>query len=375
MKARTTFRLLLAAAVLAGAAGYGVQTYFYINDLAQPVLTPLNQAYAGYANLPKKAPGLHLEPFVFNGWDGGEMQAVLVTKEGEESSRQLTVIGDLATHPAPDLQTIDYVLVCVDWDHGICSSLPLAESLTAAGLTCVLWDPRGMNDRRPYCTHGLKESLDVPLLLDALAERTGQADAVVAGVGQGYGAGLLLQAAAREPRLRGLVSLDAYASLRESVQRTLPDSLSLLKPVILSLMDLRFNNTVGLDSFDVAPVEQASAISRSVPVLVVNLAQDNPVSNMKDALTIYRRLRSDAREVWTLRGEGDAQDADMRMVEFKQGNDEKARKVTLPVRLFPDEDSILTAMLHWMDERVVAAVRAPRVADPARPVLSPDIRL
>lgn len=373
MKARHPFRLLLLLTALLGAAAYGVHLYFYINDLAQPVLTPVNQAYSGYANLPKKAPGLHLAPFTFTGWDGGEMQAVLVTKEGEESSRQLSVIGDLAAHPAENLSSIDYALVCVDWDHGICSSLPLAETLTAAGIPCVLWDPRGMNDRRPYCTHGLKESQDVPLLLNALTERTGKSDAVIVGVGQGYGAGLLLQAAPTEPRLRGLISLDAYASLRESVQRTLPESI--FTPLTLTLMDLRFNNTVGLDSFDVAAVERASAIPRTVPVLSVNLAQDNPVSTLKDAITIYRRLQSDSKEVWTLRHAEDAPDAEERTVEYVSGSGEKARKAAVAVRLFKDEDSVLTAMLHWMDEYVVAAVRAPRVADPARPVLTPGIRL
>lgn len=373
MKARHPFRLILLLAALLGAAAYGVHLYFYINDLAQPVLTPVNQAYSGYANLPKKASGLHLEPFTFTGWDNGDMQAVLVTKEGEESSRQLSVIGDLAAQPAENLSSIDYALVCVDWDHGICSALPLAETLTAAGITCVLWDPRGMNDRRPYCTHGMKESRDVPLLLNALAERTGKEDAVIVGVGQGYGAGLLLQAAPAEPRLRGLISLDAYASLRESVQRTLPESI--FTPVTLALMDLRFNNTVGLDSFDVAAVERASAIPRTVPVLVVNLAQDNPVSNLKDAITIYRRLQSDSKEVWTIRNAEDAPDDEERIVQYKSGSGEKARVAEVGVRLFKDEDSVLTAMLHWMDEFVVAAVRAPRVADPARPVLTPGIRL
>lgn len=372
MKTRYTFRILLLL-LLAGAASYGVRTYFYINDLAQPVLTPINQAYTGYANLPKKAAGLHLDPFTFTGWDGGPMQAVLVTQEGEETSRQLSIIGDLAVHPAEQLKHIDYALICVDWDHGICSSLPLAEALTAAGIACVLWDPRGMDDRRPYCTHGLKESLDVPLLLNALEERTGRQDAVIVGVGQGYGAGLLLQAAPAEPRLRGLVSLDAYASLRESVQRTLPESL--MTQVTLALMDLKFNNTVGMDSFDVAAVERATDISRNVPVLVVNLAQDNPVSTMKDALTIYQRLRSDAKEIWTLRGPQDAPTEDTREVTYRQGNDEKARKAQVAVRLLKDEDSVLSAMIHWLDESVVSAVLAPRVADPDRPVLTSEVQL
>lgn len=373
MKSRLFLRLFLLTAFLGAVVGV-VQTWFYINDLVQPVLTPINQAYSGYATLPKKAQGMHLAPFTFTGWDGGEMQAVLVTKEGEESSRQLTVIGDLAAHPAPDLHTIDYALVSVDWDHGIWSALPLAESLTAAGIPCVLWDSRGINNRRPYCTHGLKESQDVPLLLNALAKLTGKPDAVVIGVGQGYGAGLLLQAAPEEPRLRGLVSLDAYASLRESVQRAfLPKSI--FSQMTMALMDLKYNNTVGLNTFDVAPVERASAIARTVPVLVVNLNQDNPVSNIKDALTIYKRLKSDAREVWALRNADDAPDAEERTEEFVQGSGEKARKTQIQVRILKDSDAVMTAAIHWLADTVVPAVRAPRVADPDRPIPTPDMTL
>ena len=281
MKSHGVRRFLLSI-TLVGVVWGGVSCWFYVNDLAQPVLKPINQSYVGYTKVPRKSPGLHMEPFTFKGWDGGEVQAVIAVKDGEESSRQLSVIGDLMNQPVERLRQIDYVLVCVDWDHGIRSALPVAESLTAAGLTCVLWEPRGMDDRRPYCTHGLKECRDVPLLLDAVAARSGKKDPVFAAVGQGFGAGLLLQAAATEPRIRGLVSIDAYASLRQSVERTMPEGL--LRPVVLWLMDQRISRTAGMESFDVAPVERAADMNRNVPVLVVNLAQDSPVSNFKDAL-------------------------------------------------------------------------------------------
>ena len=148
MKRRGIRRFFVGAALIAAAWG-SVSSWFYINDLAQPVLKPINQSYVGYTKVPRKAPGLRMETFTFKGWDGGDVQAVIAVKDGEESSRQLSVIGDLMNDPVERLHQIDYVLVCVDWDHGIRSALPLAESLTAAGLTCVLWESRGMDDRRP----------------------------------------------------------------------------------------------------------------------------------------------------------------------------------------------------------------------------------
>ena len=363
MKKRGTRRVLMSIALIAAVWG-GVSSWFYINDLVQPVLKPVNQSYVGYTNVPRKAPGLRMTPFTFKGWDGGEVQAVIAVKDGEESSRQLSVIGDLMNSPAERLDQIDYVLVCVDWDHGIRSALPLAESLTAAGLTCVLWEPRGKDDRRPYCTHGLKECRDVPLLLDAVAQQTGREDLVFAAVGRGFGAGLLLQAAVSEPRIRGLVSIDAYASLRQSVERTMPEGV--LRPVMLWLMDQRISRAAGMESFDVAPVEQAADIDRNVPVLVVNLAQDSPVSNFKDAMTIYRRLPSDQRAVWTLRSESDPAGASSREIKLGRG----ARGNAVQVGLLKDEDSAMSSIVHWINDCVVDAVQAPRVVAPARPDLT-----
>lgn len=332
----------------------------YINEQVEPILVPLNQAYDGYSNIPKKAPGLKLEEFSFVGWDNGEMRAVLAEKDGEESSRQLTVVGDLTHRPVTRLGHIDYVLVCVDWDHGIRSALPLAETLTAAGLRCVLWDPRGKDDRRPYCTHGLKECFDVPQLVNELVRRSGKENPVIVAVGQGYGASLLLQASVWEPRIRGIVSIDSYASLSQAVRRTMPDSL--LTPLVMGIMDMRINRKVGIECFDVAPVDRAASIDRNVPVLVMNLARNNPVCTPDDAVTIYNQLRSDLREIWT-------------MPPTSPETLEKITEDEIPVRYLADEDSALTDMIHWMNDTLVVALQSPRVWVPARPVPTKDLLL
>ena len=357
---------LLPALVIAGLC-----LWSYITGMTEPVLQPINKSYSGYSIVPQKVPGLKLEQFTFKGWDNEDVLAVIACKDGEESSRQLSVIGDLTVNRADRLGVIDYALICVDWDHGIRSSLPLAESLTAAGITCVLWEPRGTNNRRPYCTHGLKESADVPLLINELIRRSGKDSPVIVGVGQGYGAGLMLQAAAGEPRLQGLISIDAFASLRESLMRTMPNSPLTL--ATLWLMDLRMNSSVGFECFDVAPVESAARIDRNTPVLVVNLVQDNPISTLDDAVTIYKQLPCDQRDLWTLHTGADAPHATTRSISTIRRKHN--RDSAVEARLIKDEDSAATAIVHWLNDTFITALDTPHVHVPARPLLTSDCQL
>ncbi len=373
-------RVIILACLLGLGAG-ALWLWNYVDDLTAPILVPKNPAYEGVSELPRQAPGMQMEAFSFKGEDGVDVPALLVTRapynpaaEDDSTSRQLAVTADLATHKAERLGALDYVLVCVDWDHGIRSALPLTESLTAAGLTCVLWEPRGADSCRPHCTHGLRESRDVPRLIDALAARSGKENPVVVGIGQGFGASLMLYAAAAEPRLRGLVAIDAFASLRESVLRTLPQS-RLFTPVTMWLVDRKLSGTIGIECFDVAPVESAARISRDVPVLVVNLSQDTPVSNLDDALTIYRQLPSDKREVWTLRRADDAPEAARREVHFTTGSAEKRRRETISVGLLDDADSAAISVIHWLNDCVVDAVETPHIVNPARPLLQSGTQL
>ena len=362
--------LVLLIAALGAAC---VWLWSVVDNRVQPLLRPMNPAYAGYDSVPASIPGMGMRPFTFTGWDGGPVQAVEVWKEGEESSRQLTVMGDLANHPVERLHEIDYVLVCVDWDHGILSAVPLAEALTAAGLHCVLWNPRGVDDRREYCTHGLREAADVPALIDALAAHSAKERPEVVAVGQGFGANMLLRAAAREPRIHGLVSIDAFASLSQSVGRLIDGDLSRI--LLRQLMDMRINSVIGMESFDVAPVQSASEISRNVPVLAVNLVQDNPVSTIDDALAIYRRLQSDRRALWAIRSAEDDAEDDERKIELLEGPSGKEQPVIETVRLLRDEEDAVVAVIHWLNDCVVESIVAPPPVDLPRPVPNPQSEL
>ena len=356
-----SFFILLLLGLVAGA----VSLWFYVERMAEPVLQPVNPSYEGMPIMPRNPRGLKLEPFTFKGWDGGDVQAVVATRDGEESSRQLSVIGELSVHPADNLGDIDYVLISVEWNYGIQSALPLAESLTAAGLTCVLWEPRGSNMRRPYCTHGLMERRDVPLLLDELSARKGKEDLFAVLLGQGFGASMLLQAAPADRRVRAVAAVDAYSSLREALQRKMKKSLFTMPT--LWLIDRRISMTVGYECFDVAPVEQASRIDVDVPVILANVIQGSEIVQLKDALNIYRQMPCTNKQVWTLREAGDPADKDSREIELRVGRDDKERLIKLDVKLMNDEEALAATIIRWLNDVAVPAVRAPGSLRVSRP--------
>lgn len=372
MKLFRPIRLILLTMLIALVIG-GLWLWHHISNLADPIITPLNESYTNLSTVPEKHLGIRMTPLNFTGWDGGEVTAILASKDDEDSARQRTVSADLLIRKAENLSHIDYALVCVDWDHGIRSALPLAEYLTAAGITCVLWEPRGSNNRRPHCTHGLKESEDVPLLLDTLTRHSGKERPVIIGVGQGYGAGMLLQAAAKDERLRGIIAIDAYASLRESISRTLPDSL--LSIVKLALMDIKINGVVGYECFDVAPVESAANLNRNTPALIINIARNNPICTIKDAITIYRQLPCDTKAIWTLHGENDPVDATSRLYTYTVGKGERATTAGIELSLLKNEEEVFTSIIHWLDEDFINAIDKPHVSTPDRPVLTTDKQL
>lgn len=350
-----------------------VWVWQYMGRLAEPILLPLNEDYNNLSAVPEQHLGIKFTDISFKGWDTTEITAVIAEKDEEDSSRQRSVLSGLNNQQTDKLKHIDYALVCVDWDHGIRSALPLAEYLTAAGIRCILWEPRGKDSSRPYCTHGLKESEDVPILIDALAARCGKERPIIIAVGQGYGAGLLLQAAAKDDRIRGLVSIDAFASLRESISRTMPENI--LSQIKLALMDVRINRYVGFECFDVVPVDSATNLNRDTPALIINLQQDNPIRTINDALTIYRQLPSDTKEVWTLRTPTDAPQATTRVQHCTVGQGENERTYDIEIHLKSGENEVYTAIIHWLLDQFLTAIDKPHVSTPNRPILTSDTQL
>lgn len=351
--------------ILLGIIGGGCYFWWYAGYQAAPILTPINPTYADASYDPTKMAGVSVEYLEFSSWDGGKSRAAIVTKQGEETSRQLSVLAELKPEQCDKLALIDYVLISVEWDEGIKSAMSLAEMVTAAGLKCVLWDSRGLENRRQYCTHGLKERGDVPLLIDELARRDGKANPVCVAIGQGYGATTLLQAAPSEKRIHAVVSIDAYASLRESLKRTMPDSLMTLG--MLWLIDRRIVHTVGYECFDVAAVECVSALHEDVPSLVINLLKESPVSNLQDAINIYRQSTSLNKQLWTLRDERDTADALTRVIHVADEAFGKVLKDDFEIMLKDDEQDAFIDMIQWLNDSIEEALRVDETPTPIAP--------
>ncbi len=373
MKIFRPLNLIITAAILIPVIG-AMYIWHHISDLAEPIIQPLNhQKNKNISTIPEEHLGLRLAEFSFTGHDGAQIPAIEAAKDAEDSSRQRSVLSEIDLKQTDKLQYIDYALVCVDWDYGIRSALPLAEYLTAAGIRCILWEPRGKDNARQYCTHGLRESEDIPHLIDALAKRCGKERPVIVAVGQGYGAGLLLRATAADDRIRGIVAIDAMASLRESISRTMPDGW--ITHIKLALIDFKISRTVGYECFDVAPVESATNINRNTPALIINLQQDNPIHTLNDALAIYRQLPCDTKQAWTLRNAGDPPLACTRTEICTVGQGENEQQQEFELRLMDNEEAAYTGIIRWLHDDFLTAIDKPHIITPQRPRLTPDSQL
>ncbi len=333
--------------------------WWYASHQAEPLLRPTNPAYTHDDSFEKKYPNLKMESFQFKGWDGTEIPAVIVQSSGQPTRQMNRWRQLLGEQDYRSINYADYVLVSVEWDHGIQSALPLAEALAAAGLKCVLWESRGIDQAREYCTHGLRESRDIPELINALEKREPEASLVVLALGRGYGASLLLQAVSIEPRLSALISIDAYASLSESLKRTITGSSALAKGKMW-LIDRRLNSTVGYEIFDVAPVESIIEMNRETPLLLMNLSPQSEIVTLDDALNLYRQSPSEVKEVWTLRAPSDREDT--RVVNYSYRSGDELVKLTLDVQLKDSEEMAYASMISWVDEMMARLILEKNIA-------------
>lgn len=337
---------VLIAALLTAAVGLFV-LWQKVDTQVQRVLQPTNQLYVGYADLPEKTLGVQLLPFEVTGWDNRPIQACIVRRTenaADLTPRQLALMDQLVGVDLKDLAEFDFALVCADWDHGIRSALPLAEELAAAGITCVLWEPRGKNSARPWCTYGLQESRDIPFIINALEKQTGRRDLLLAGVGKGFGAGLMLQGAAVEPRLRCVVAQAPIASMSKLLKR------AHVSTIMRELIGIRMNWLTGLEPFDIAAVKSAANIRREVPVLIVYAPAENTAQ--EDAVAIYTQLRCDDKRFITPRNASDAPDAETRTIIYSPDGGTREVQQRVEVDLVPQSEHIPVEMLRWLNAQV-----------------------
>lgn len=106
--------------------------------------------------------------------------------------------------------------------------IPVALSCAERGYRTVLVDHRGFGrSTGDWLTYGVIESSDLRQVVDALAER-GLLAGPMGGIGVSYGAAVAIQWAAVDERVKAIVSMASFTSLRDIV----PYQVRLFLPVI-----------------------------------------------------------------------------------------------------------------------------------------------
>ena len=134
---------------------------------------------------------------------------------------------------------------------------PLAEGL--AGPDIPAWSGIPRQGQCAAILHVRIEGYaDVTALLDTVGEKTGGLPPVAA-VGQGFGAAVLLKAASEDPRIRCMVSMDCFPSLKTVAMREMEQEWGkpLCYPAFPRLMDAGVAWRADFSTFDVAPVDYA----------------------------------------------------------------------------------------------------------------------
>lgn len=314
--------------------------------------TPVLRPYTRPVGVLRNTDGLNIRNFEFYGSDSVVIDACIVTmKDKGETTPRLSRMRDLLKSRGK-LSSLEQqpgiVLICTTWNNGIDGSMNYAESLASVGYTCVLWNPRGKDNVRDYCSYGYYESLDVPHLLDAVGKELGDT-APVAAVGQGFGAALLMQAAAREPRIRCVVSMDSFCILKASIMRAMEDDLGKTMGYgSFWLAELGICVRAGYSSYDVVPVDAARDMK--VPVMLV-CTDELFFSDMKDTLTLYTAVTSDGKVVYNGRVDGEPYGTKTRehvqVVEGKHGERFEER---YQIHVYDGEDDLMASVAEWIQD-------------------------
>lgn len=195
-------------------------------------------------------------------------------------SRLVSGQGSLAAwvlEPASGLAAGTIVLL-----HGVRldkrTSVPVALALHDAGYRAVLVDLPGHGESAGrYLTYGAGEARDVSGMLDAL-DRSGFPLGPVGVYGFSYGAAVAIDLAARDPRVRGVVAVSPFASLREVIR----DYRRKYVPALHFLPDAWFQQAVddtawfiGFDPDVSAPVRNIGA--SLAPTLLIHGDADTQV--------------------------------------------------------------------------------------------------
>ncbi|MEG0836405.1 MAG: hypothetical protein RSE01_06030 [Akkermansia sp.] len=311
---------------------------------------PILQPYSQLEQTTNQKAGMKLDYFQIKGNDGIMVNACIASSLGETSrspkqSRVFDIVKSRAKLKSVDVHN-GVVLICTSWDHGIENSLSYAEALTSVGYTCLLWDPRGVDNAREYCSYGYFEAADVPILLNHVDKLLGGVDSF-SGVGHGFGASLLSMAAAKDSRIRSLISIDSFCSLKTVIAQDMKKEVGkALDFPAFWLVDWGLSSRAGFSSFDVAPVD--SVRSLNIPMMFA-CSEEYFFSPLDDVLSLYSALPSERKAIYTRRRDGEQGISReyIRVLQGKKG-DKFEKKFTLS--LYDGDDELMACIAEWIED-------------------------
>lgn len=216
----------------------------------------------------------------------------LPTKGGKNLFAWYIPAPEAARNFAPDfaLDPAPAVLVMHGWGGNASMMLRVAPALHAAGFAVLLPDARchGVSDDEEF-TSLPRFAEDIDAGLEWLRGQPEIDVGRLAVIGHSVGAGAALLSATRQPDLRAVVSISAFAHPREMMRRFLKQN-GIPYPLLGWYVLRHVERAIGYDFDEIAPVTSMARLH--CPVLLVHGMEDETVP-FDDA----RRLQAAARHV------------------------------------------------------------------------------
>ena len=339
------FSKLVKLAVYGSIAGL-LGLVFFAWRASDPILRP----YSSIQESGNPDAGMKLEYFTVIGADGVPIKACLASAQGEKSrsprqSRVLDIIKSRGKMKNFDAHA-GLVIISTAWDEGILNSMNYAESLTSAGYDCLLWEPRGTEGQRKYCSYGHFESQDVPLLLDAAEKKRGSLGSVAA-VGRGFGASLLTLAAVKDKRIRSVVNIDSFGALKTVISRDMEEEVgkTFAFPSFW-LIDWALSARAGYSSFDVTPVEAVRSFK--LPMMFV-CSEDYFFSRMNDVVSMYGANPNELKILYSRRKSGEKGET-REYSQITKGKKDSRIEEKYTVNLYDGDDDLMACVAEWIED-------------------------
>lgn len=258
--------------------------YKETDTLLIPERTPPTERERALSEKPEEA-GLTLEPFIATTHEGTPIRACLVRPCSEEKrgtaihqrrmKKLLEERGKLPLILRGDSRGT--VILTHDFGGSMEDMFPMAEILTSAGFSCILYDGRAHGERdEKIVTYGINEIHDIKALITA-AQAHFPDLGLLSLYGEGVGGAISLEASDFLPEVRSVAANNAYTTLKDLIWDNLEhkhDGNKVEMYAYFTLIDLTTLLRTGSKSFNMAPISAATRIK--IPTLIICTEKNNP---------------------------------------------------------------------------------------------------